>query len=401
MAIRFRRSIKLAPGLRLNLSKSGASLSAGPRGASMTFGSRGAYLNTGIPGTGLYSRSRLGAGVAPTPQAAPGKVSIGATIQVHDDGTVMYLDERGQPLSDYLTNLAKRQQGAKIKELLIATSQRINNEVDALQKLHEFTPAPDDVPKRDRREFPKARPVEPQPRNVTFLLWLFGKKSAIESANASRQRAYESALAAWKSEKATFDESETAEVRSFSERLLKEPAFMQQVLEDCLQDISWPRETLVSFEIGDAGTDVAIDVDLPELEDLPTKTTSVPERGYKLNVKQIKPKQLNEIYSRLVHGIGFRIIGEVFATLPTVDKVTLSAYTQRDLPATGERSDTYIYSVSVERAQWAQINFKKLSAIDVSAALASFTLVRNINRAGGFEEVAPIDIAVRSPIASV
>lgn len=168
----------------------------------------------------------------------------------------------------------------------------------------------------------------------------------------------------------------------------------------CLQDISWPRETLVSFEISDAGTDVAIDVDLPELEDLPTKTTSVPERGYKLNVKQIKPKQLNEIYSRLVHGIGFRIIGEVFATLPTVCKVTLSAYTQRHSPATGELADTYIYSVSVERTQWEKINFKNLAAIDVGAALATFTLVRSINRTGGFEEVVPLEIASLSPIAS-
>ncbi|SBT06896.1 exported hypothetical protein [Candidatus Propionivibrio aalborgensis] len=62
MGIRFRRRIKLAPGLNLNLSGSGLSLSAGPRGASMTFGGRrGAYLNTGIPGTGLYTRERVGA----------------------------------------------------------------------------------------------------------------------------------------------------------------------------------------------------------------------------------------------------------------------------------------------------------------------------------------------------
>jgi len=36
MALRFRRSIRLAPGVRLNLSGSGLGVSVGPRGASVT-----------------------------------------------------------------------------------------------------------------------------------------------------------------------------------------------------------------------------------------------------------------------------------------------------------------------------------------------------------------------------
>jgi hypothetical protein len=57
--MRFRRRVKIAPGLRLNFSGSGLSLSAGPRGASITLGSRGAWGNIGIPGTGLSSRQKL------------------------------------------------------------------------------------------------------------------------------------------------------------------------------------------------------------------------------------------------------------------------------------------------------------------------------------------------------
>ncbi len=60
MGFRFRRAVKISPGLRLNLSKGGLSLSAGVRGASMTFGTRGAYGNIGLPGTGLSYRGRLG-----------------------------------------------------------------------------------------------------------------------------------------------------------------------------------------------------------------------------------------------------------------------------------------------------------------------------------------------------
>lgn len=62
MAWNFRKRIKIAPGVHLNFSKGGMSTSVGPRGAKLTFGKNGTYLHTGIPGTGLYSRTKLSGG---------------------------------------------------------------------------------------------------------------------------------------------------------------------------------------------------------------------------------------------------------------------------------------------------------------------------------------------------
>jgi hypothetical protein len=53
VAFRFRRSIGLFPGVRLNLSKSGASVSLGVRGARHTLGLKGSRTTVGLPGTGL------------------------------------------------------------------------------------------------------------------------------------------------------------------------------------------------------------------------------------------------------------------------------------------------------------------------------------------------------------
>ncbi len=53
MGFRFRRSFRLMPGIRLNLSKSGVSTSIGRRGAWFTIGPRGARATVGIPGTGV------------------------------------------------------------------------------------------------------------------------------------------------------------------------------------------------------------------------------------------------------------------------------------------------------------------------------------------------------------
>src|SRR4051794_3895267 len=53
MGFRFRRSFKIIPGVRLNLSGSGASVSLGPRGLRYTIGSRGTRTTVGLPGSGL------------------------------------------------------------------------------------------------------------------------------------------------------------------------------------------------------------------------------------------------------------------------------------------------------------------------------------------------------------
>lgn len=58
--MRFRRRVKLFPGVNINFSKSGISTTIGVRGASINIGKQGTYLNTGIPGTGIYDRQKIG-----------------------------------------------------------------------------------------------------------------------------------------------------------------------------------------------------------------------------------------------------------------------------------------------------------------------------------------------------
>lgn len=53
MGFRFRRSVKILPGVRINLSGSGASVSLGARGFHYTIGPKGTRVTAGIPGTGL------------------------------------------------------------------------------------------------------------------------------------------------------------------------------------------------------------------------------------------------------------------------------------------------------------------------------------------------------------
>lgn len=62
MGLRFRKSLKIFKGLKLNFSGSGVSLTVGGRGGSVTYGKRGAFVNLGIPGTGISFRKKVSGG---------------------------------------------------------------------------------------------------------------------------------------------------------------------------------------------------------------------------------------------------------------------------------------------------------------------------------------------------
>ena len=60
MSTRFRKTKTIAPGVRLNVGKTGLSTTIGKQGRSISVGKRGLYTNVGIPGTGLSHRVRVG-----------------------------------------------------------------------------------------------------------------------------------------------------------------------------------------------------------------------------------------------------------------------------------------------------------------------------------------------------
>jgi hypothetical protein len=76
MPFRFRKSIKIAKGLKINLSKSGISTTIGGRGASVNISKRGTRTTVGLPGTGLSYSSTSSMPGSTTPKApAPGQAN--------------------------------------------------------------------------------------------------------------------------------------------------------------------------------------------------------------------------------------------------------------------------------------------------------------------------------------
>ena len=388
MALRFRKSIKLAPGIRMNLSGGGLSWSLGPRGASIGIGKRGTFLNSGIPGTGLYSRQSLtGSSSAPRQQASA-TTSVSMTVSVEDDGAITFKDSNGNPVSEALIEAAKKQKGDVIKATIQKTCDDINTQVEALGELHLNTPSPNIPPTYQPQNFDVPRPIQPVSKVPGFFAKFFKSKVAkIEADNGQAKANFEAELKKWEASKAQFETTERNKQGLVSRAVAGDSDAMESFFGEVLMDIVWPRETIVSFEVRDGGQRLAFDIDLPEIEDMPTKTASVPQRGFKLSVKEIGPTNIQKMYAKHIHSIGFRLLGEAFGMLPTVQEVTLSGYSQRKSKTTGHEEDEYLFSVVVRRGSWETINFNSLQSIDVLETFTRFELRRDMSKTGLFKAV--------------
>lgn len=196
-------------------------------------------------------------------------------------------------------------------------------------------------------------------------------------------------MSAWETANAAFDR-QIAKRRELVETLIyKDSSAMENFLEEKLGEVVWPRETTVTLGILDAGKLIALDVDLPELEDMPSRLAAVPARGLKLSVKELGITKVQKLYAEHVHGIVFRLVGEVFAALPAAQQVIAAGYSQRRNPVTAQLSDDYLISVQIGRSEWSEINFSHLSNLEVTEALARFDIRRQMLKSGAMKSITP------------
>lgn len=384
MALRFRKSIKLAPGIRMNLSKSGMSWTLGPRGASIGIGKKGANFNTSLLG---FSASH--------PLSRPNKPTkttqrMQLTCIINNNGELLFKDDDGNDVNKELINKVKTQNREAITDLIQSSCDRINNDLEALAQIHLYTPPPQEAPKFIPEPFEEKLPKKPTLTQARW--WEKPLKKRLQKINEKNQIAlslYQRDISDWEELKNQHEQKQAKRKELIEHSIYHNTDGMAQWFEFNLQDIIWPRETLISLDIVDDGKHILMDVDLPEIEDMPSKSATVPARGLRLSIKELPATRVRKLYMAHIHGIAFRLIGEAFALLPVVQRVTISGFSQRNNTATGQLQDDYLYSVQVTREDWERIDFHYLPSIDVVEALEQFDLRRNMSKTGVFKPITP------------
>ncbi|MDI5920189.1 DUF4236 domain-containing protein [Halomonas sp. LR5S13] len=362
MGFRFQRRIRLAPGARLITCRLRPGLSVGPPGIRL-------QLASGEGGEGL-----------------PVYLDIAA------NGEIRYRHPDGRRLPDAEARALRRHGEAAIRAALASHCEQLNADLDSLECLHEQTP-PSGAAGYQPRSYPVSppTPVTPEQPDWRHALWP-AARARLERENARREASHAQAYRAWEWEKAEFDAREFERQQREEVAAWDDPEAMQQTLAERLEELGWPRETLVDFELSDDCRTIALDIDLPGEEELPDRYWTMPAKRLKLSPRKLGATRQRELYRRHVHGVAFRVLGTVFARLPGIERVLVSGHHRVKVPDSGEFRARYLFSAKVTRESWEGIDFDRLARLDPAEALAAFPLRREMSRAGTFRDITPFEL---------
>ncbi len=212
---------------------------------------------------------------------------------------------------------------------------------------------------------------------------------AVDSENEVREENWRHAHAKWM-EKVERNRLENIErEKAHRENLRHDSDYADAVIQEALTALEWPRETLIAHRVDAANHTIWIDLDLPEIEDLPQRVASLASSGKKLTVKAKPQKTLRMEYARHVHGIALRIATTVAAAVPWTEMIVVSGYSQRLDTATGVIRDDYLLSVMFTRSGLQEIDYTALERVDPIEAVAAFENRRRMTTTGIFKPVEP------------
>lgn len=429
--MRYRKSIRLAKGLRINVSKSGLSLSAGIPGLSITQGSRGTYLNAGIPGTGLYDRKRIDGGSRSiTAQHTRNNATreyneVPITISIDENGKIEHSLEDGSPAPDHIINSLKRteQYKEKVKELYSKRHEQIEHETNQFLYIYQLTPA---IIMREQiiTELENLKPMEyivktypntkPTEENVRFNLteeakgkiwsWKLWTIKHLRQAWVNEQFpiVYADEIKRFEKMKSDFEMSELSkksklDAQYYQEYLEKKEGlelfntgpqeWLEKEIEDFLSSITLPVEFYINYDYSEVNHQINIDLDLPEIEDLPTEKSSILASG-KVSIKQKTQKELKSDYAICVSGLTYFFAGHLFNLSTSIKSVLISGFTQRIDPKLGDTTDQYVISVKFDREKFSKLKFQN---IDPIAALENFNHIFEQNKDGSLRTIEPLE----------
>lgn len=400
MGFRFRKSVKICKGVKVNFSKSGASLTVGGPGHSVTLGKR-SRVTVGIPGTGLsYSTSLSGGNKSgssrksSTAKKRSSSTAVPAHVKVimDSDGKIELRDERDVPIVDpsVIRNIkntdAYRAQvqalEANRRQLLDNAYNEAKAENDRFIEIYKQSPKVDNIeqylnvlnnlkpPVYARREYAVPYPAESDIRRALEEEARTCVKGNIFNIGRLRREYVESNLNTrlnseinkWNEEKRRFDLEEErrteAESGKYNEQYVAQKNYMnaliegeEKIINDAVE--AWisscelPVEINVDFEWQREMGVMYLDVDMPEIEDLPNIEVVKLESG---NIKEKKKTQatLKQEYVKLVFGLAIFISANIFNISPAIHDIVISGYTQRR-DKVGNENNEYVYSIKFIR----------------------------------------------------
>jgi Protein of unknown function (DUF4236) len=361
MGLRFRKSFKVAPGVRVNVGKRGVGMSFGGKGLRYSVHSSGRRTSTvGLPGTGIsYSSS----------------------------SSRSYKTDAYKRRNE-LARREREQQKLQEQEYARLQVDLYENRLDQIRLIHHECDDPVDWDDVYNREAPygagQAGPNEQQARaNLqSYQPGFFDR--LFKRGEAKKRKLEEEVEAAVQKDHELMNEWEY--MHAVSKRILdKDIDAYLEVLDEFR-----PLDDLVEFGSGfEFGTDdpneIHVSFDVNAQQAVPEKSLSLTKTG-KLSEKNLTKTAYYDIYQDYVCSCALRIARDMFALLP-VSNVFVHAYEDQLNTATGHQEKVAILTVRYDKPTLERLNFANL---DPSDALTNFEHQMKFKKTKGFEGVKEI-----------
>lgn len=426
MAWTFRKRIKIAPGVSLNLSKSGVSTSIGPRGAKVTVGSQGTYLHTGIPGTGLYNRQKIGTIPKSNDQSNTSSIlgstsyasknrssyndSFGVDMNMDRTGhiTFSFTDYLGRPITDDVTiqklirkTKANHQYKEQLAKLYKMTYEEVNADTEAFTDLYKKTPRlrtesevetelasitqkhyiplvfEEDIPDKGNIRMRLCSEAE---EKIRFFFWWKNRPAREKYVEENTPIVYEHELQEWERRRDEFNVHQAKiqklkdadYLREYLESKKPLEAFLSRDEEEIFNALKVESEKIAEDVPGDFGLTYDLDLEygvlyvllnLPEVEEIPKdKAVYLPSGNISFKQKTMKEIQID--YIRCICGLAFLVAGRLFNVNSSIHHIQISGFTQRTNKATGEIVNDYVYSVFFDKETFSHLNVEAIEPLE-------------------------------------
>lgn len=345
MGLRFRKSVKICKGARLNFSKRGMGLSLGVKGARYSIGANGRRtVSVGIPGTGIYySKShKIGSGTthkssnSHTSTARP--ASKNATVKYSNGPTVMYTPADVQKFNQYIYQLTHihKECSDPVDWQMLKESQ---------PPFVEGTPGP--CEQEASKKYNEAKPSLLEKMKMGNFE---KRKQELHNAIEAAHQEDIDALDAWKVSVETAAKVLAGNTAAYCEAVEAADPFV---------------------EISRWGSDFEFGTDNPKFIEVEFKTNidevapheklELTKTG-KVSYKQMSKTEMYDIILDYVCSCAIRVSRELFALLPIEAVIAHAVLDEKD--GRGEIVSNTILSVKYERAVFEKTNFASIDASD-------------------------------------
>lgn len=172
---------------------------------------------------------------------------------------------------------------------------------------------------------------------------------------------YDQDIKAWETERGEFYES----LRQSMQNLIDgDKNYVIAAISSLFPDEELPMEYFVDFTYEEEKGKVMVDLDLPEIEDLPDRKIILTPTGKK-SIRMKGQTDLRSDYANCVFGLSMYVASAIFNISLRVNAVEISAFTQRKETNSAVATDQYVFIVNYTRDLFSSIDFSRLSSVQI------------------------------------